>query len=75
MVVTCASETTRSYTTTLRWGYEGKLRAPSRWVPAHVTASRISKVVPRSAVDGQLMGVHDGMTDQWGGIYYWIGMG
>ncbi len=41
----------------------------------HVTASRISKVVPRSAVDGQLMGVHDGMIDQWRGIYCWIGMG
>ena len=21
------------------------------------------------------MGVHDGMIDQWGGIYFWIGMG
>ena len=41
----------------------------------HVTASRISNVVPRSAVDGQLMDVHDGMINQWGGIYYWIGMG
>jgi hypothetical protein len=41
----------------------------------HVTASRICNVVPRSAVDGQLMDVHDGMIDQWGGIYCWIGMG
>ena len=41
----------------------------------HVTASRISNVVPRSAIDGQLMGVHDGMIDQRGGIYYRIGMG
>ena len=41
----------------------------------HVTASRISNVVPRSAVDGQLMDVHDGTIDQWGGSYYWIGMG
>jgi hypothetical protein len=31
----------------------------------HVTASRISSnVVPRSAVDGQLMDVHDGTIDQ-----------
>jgi hypothetical protein len=60
----------------LRWGYEGKLRAPSRWV----RCSRDSfpdqvNLVPRSAVDGQLMDVHDGMIDPWGGIYYRIGMG
>ena len=24
---------------------------------------------------GTIMGVHDGMIDQWGGIYCWIGMG
>ena len=32
-------------------------------------------MVPRSAVDGQLMSVHYGLIDQWRGIYYWIEIG
>jgi hypothetical protein len=67
MEVTCASEATRSYARRCAGNTKASCVPLLGGFVVHVTASRISNVVPRSAVDGQLMGVHDGMIDQWNG--------
>ena len=67
MVVACASEATRSCARRCAGATKASCLLLLGGFVVHVTASRISNVVPRSAVDGQLMGVHDGMIDQWNG--------
>jgi hypothetical protein len=66
MVVACAREATRSCAQRCAGATKASCVLLLGGFVVHVTASRISNVVPRSAVDGQLMDAHDGMINGMG---------
>ena len=75
MVVACASEATRSCARRCAGATKASCVPLLGGFLVHVTASRISNVVRRSAVDRQLIGVHDGMINQWNGEGFTAGSG